>query len=64
VQQLTLFSRIKEILEPLVIANNVTQARYTHLDHIGLTLGNLYHIYNTPRLEAPIRNRILSSLEK
>jgi hypothetical protein len=63
-QQLTLFSRIKEILEPLAIANNVTQARYTRLDHIGLALGNLYHIYNTPSLEAPIRDRILGSLEK
>jgi hypothetical protein len=63
-QQLTLFSRIKEILEPLAIANNVMQARYTCLDHIGLALGNLYHIYNTPSLEAPIRNCILGSLEK
>jgi hypothetical protein len=62
--QLTLFSRMKEILEPLAIANNVTQARYTRLDHIGLTLGNLYRIYNTPSLEAPIRDRILGSLEK
>ena len=63
-QQLILFSRIKEILEPLAITNNVTQARYTRLDHIGLALGNLYHIYNTPSLEAPIRNRILGSLKK
>jgi hypothetical protein len=63
-QQLTLFSRIKEILEPLAIINNVTQAHYTRLDHIGLALGNLYHIYNIPSLEAPIRNHILGSLEK
>jgi hypothetical protein len=63
-QQLTLFSRIKEILEPLAIANNVTQACYTRLDHIGLALGNLYHIYNTPSLEAPIHDCILGSLEK
>lgn len=55
---------MKEILEPLAIANNVAQARYTHLDHVGLTLGNLYHIYNNPSLEAPIRDRVLGSLEK
>lgn len=55
---------MKEILEPLAIANNVTQACYTRLDHIGLTLGNLYRIYSTPSLEAPIRNHILGSLEK
>jgi hypothetical protein len=47
---------MKEILEPLAIANNVAQACYTRLDHVGLTLGNLYHIYNTPSLEAPIRD--------
>jgi len=55
---------MKEILEPLAIANNVAQARYTRLDHIGFTLGNLYRIYNTPSLEAPIRDRVLNSLEK
>jgi hypothetical protein len=55
---------MKEILKPLTIANNVAQAHYTCLDHISLTLGNLYRIYNTQSLEAPIRNRVLSSLEK
>jgi hypothetical protein len=55
---------MKEILEPLAIANNVTQARYTRLDHIGLTLGNLYRIYSNSSIEAPIRDRVLGSLEK
>ncbi|KIM87263.1 hypothetical protein PILCRDRAFT_3773 [Piloderma croceum F 1598] len=56
--------RMKEILELLTIANNVAQARYTRLDHVGFTLGNLYRIYNTPSLEAPIRDQVLNSLEK
>jgi hypothetical protein len=55
---------MKEILEPLAIANNVTQARYTRLDHIGLTLGNLYQIYSNLSIEAPIHDRVLGSLEK
>ena len=62
--RLTFVCRMKEILEPLAIANNVTQARYTRLDHIGLTLGNLYRIYSDLSIEAPIRDRVLSSLEK
>ena len=48
--------RMKDILEPFAIANNVAQAGYTHLDHVGLTLGNLYHIHNNPSLEAPIHD--------
>jgi hypothetical protein len=55
---------MKELLEPLAIANNITQAHYTHLDHIGLTLANLYRIYSSSKIEAPIRDRVLSSLKK
>ena len=55
---------MKELLEPLAIANNVTQARYTRLDHVGLTLANLYWIYSSSTIEAPIRDRVLGSLEK
>lgn len=55
---------MKEILEPLAIANNVTQAHYTRLDHVGLTLANLYRIYSAGAVEAPIRDRVLGSLEK
>jgi len=55
---------MKEILKPLAIANNVTHACYTRLDHIGLTLGNLYQIYSNSSIEAPIHDRVLGSLEK
>jgi len=51
--RLTLHS-IQEILEPLVIANNVTQATHTRIDHVTITLGNLYKTYNKPQLEEPI----------
>jgi hypothetical protein len=61
--RLTFVCRMKEILEPLAIANNVTQACYTHIDHIGLTLGNLYWIYSNSSIEAPICNCTLGSLE-
>ncbi|KIM73621.1 hypothetical protein PILCRDRAFT_80982, partial [Piloderma croceum F 1598] len=52
--------RMKELLEPLAIANNVTQARYTRLDHVGLTLANLYRIYSSSTIEAPIHVFILA----
>jgi hypothetical protein len=62
--RLAFVCRMKEILEPLAIANNVTQACYTCLDHIGLTLGNLYQIYSNSSIEAPICDHVLGSLEK
>jgi hypothetical protein len=55
---------MKELLEPLAIANNVVQAHYTCLDHVGLMLANLYWIYNSLAIEAPICDRVLGSLEK
>jgi len=55
---------LKLILEPLAIANNVTQANYTRLDHVLLTLGNVYETYSTMTLEQPIRDAIIDSLEK
>jgi hypothetical protein len=55
---------LKLILEPLAIANNVTQANYTRLDHVLLTLGNLYKTYSTMTLEQPIRDSVINSLEK
>lgn len=55
---------IHDILEPLAIANNVTQAGHTRLDHVLLTLGNLFHIYSNPKLDTAIRTKILASLEK
>jgi hypothetical protein len=61
--RLTLHS-IQEILGPLAIANNVTQATHTQIDHVMITLGNLYKTYNKPQLEEPIRMKILGSLKK
>jgi hypothetical protein len=55
---------MKAILEPLAIANNVTQATNTCIDHVALTLGNLYRIYNNADLDEPLRDRILWSLSK
>jgi hypothetical protein len=56
--------RVKTILEPLAIAANITQAPHTRLDHVLLTLGNLFRIYSNPELDNTIRNAILASLEK
>jgi hypothetical protein len=50
---------MQTILEPLAIANNVTQATNTRIDHVAITLGNLYRIYNNANLEEPLRDRIL-----
>ena len=56
---------MKEILKPLAIANNnITQAANTRVDHVLLTLGNLYRIYNMGLIEPEIRVSVLSSLEK
>ena len=55
---------LKLILEPLAIANNVTQANYTCLDQILLTLSNLFRTYSTMPIEQLIRNEIIDSLEK
>ena len=40
------------------------QAAHTHLDHVLLTLGNLFHIYSNPALDPQIWAAILGSLEK
>jgi hypothetical protein len=58
------FVRIQIILEPHAIAANVTQAAHTCLDHILLTLGNLFHVYSDPNLDPQIQTGILGSLEK
>jgi hypothetical protein len=57
-------SRIKIILEPLAIATNITQAPHTRLDHVLLTLGNLYRIYSTLEFDDEVCTAILASLEK
>ncbi|KAF8161039.1 ribonuclease H-like domain-containing protein [Crassisporium funariophilum] len=60
-------AKIQAILEPLAIAANITQASHTRLDHVLLTLGNLFQIYSsssTQTLDAEIAYGIQSSLEK
>jgi hypothetical protein len=47
-----------------VIAANITQAAHTRLDHVLLTLGNLFRIYSHPALDTQIRDCIHNSLEK
>lgn len=64
--QLRIIDRIQKILEPLAIAANVSQASYTRLDHVLLTLGNLFRIYSQ-RVEGfddDLRMGIIKSLEK
>lgn len=56
--------RVKLHLEPLAIAANITQASYTCLDHVLLTLANLFCIYTTADIEIEVRERIIGSLEK
>jgi hypothetical protein len=36
------------------------QAGNTHLDHVLLTLGNLFHIYSNLKLDTAIRTKILA----
>ena len=43
---------------------NVTQAAHTQLNHVLLTLGNLFHIYSDPTLDLQIQAGIQGSLEK
>ena len=40
------------------------QAAHTRLDHVLLTLGNLFHIYSNPALDSQIQVGIQGSLEK
>ena len=56
--------RIKIILKPLAIAANVTQALHMRLDHVLLTLGNLYRIYSTLEFDVEVCTAILASLGK
>ncbi|KIJ42867.1 hypothetical protein M422DRAFT_48080 [Sphaerobolus stellatus SS14] len=52
-------------LEPLAIAANLTQASNTRMDHILLTLANLYQIYFFEEsLDDEVRYSIIASLEK
>ena len=55
---------IKTDLEPLAIAQNVTQGTGTRLDHVLVTLGNLFQVYSGDAYEAAVRDAVHSSLEK
>ncbi|KIL60077.1 hypothetical protein M378DRAFT_14359 [Amanita muscaria Koide BX008] len=57
---------IKNHLEPLAIAANITQASNTRLYHVLTTLANLYRIYSNLSLseDLDVRNQVLASLEK
>jgi hypothetical protein len=46
------------------VANNIIQASHVHLDHITMTLRNLYCIYSGPDFKVPVWDCILASLEK
>ncbi|KAF8964938.1 hypothetical protein BDZ97DRAFT_2074991 [Flammula alnicola] len=59
--------RIRNVLEPLAIAANVSQAAHTRLDHILLTLGNLFRQYSdseSTAFDEDLRLGVLKSLEK
>jgi hypothetical protein len=65
ITQSDLLYRLKITLEPLAIAANVTQAAGTRLDHVLVTLGNLYRIYATDtEIDEEVRHIITKSLEK
>ena len=52
-------------LEPIAITSNITQAESTHLNHVLLTLRNLFCIYNNMEDHASdVKEGIQASLEK
>lgn len=57
-------SRVKALLEPLAIASNITQASHTRLDHVLLTLANLFRIYSKAEIDGPSCAKIIRSIEK
>lgn len=61
---LTGSDRVQIMLEPLAIANNVTQGNRTRIDMVAVTLANLFHIYTNPALDNEIREALHKSLEK
>ena len=57
--------RIKNHLEPLAIAANITQSAFCRLDEVLLTFGVLYHHFSNMHDPADnhIRTAVLNSLE-
>lgn len=60
---MTCWCRLVAYLEPLSVALNVAQAANTRLDHILITFGNLYRIFNRRDIDPAICECILRSLE-
>ncbi|CDO72497.1 hypothetical protein BN946_scf184980.g38 [Trametes cinnabarina] len=59
----TRLDRVEAHLKPLAIATNILQASHARLDHVLLTLANLYRIYTSDSVEEDVRNHMLSRLE-
>ncbi|KAI0349246.1 hypothetical protein OH77DRAFT_1594337, partial [Trametes cingulata] len=56
--------RAEANLKPIAVATNILQASHTRLDHVLLTLGNLYRIYSTDEsADGEVRERMLLRLE-
>jgi hypothetical protein len=55
---------VKIYLEPFTIATLVLQGPDAKLPVVPLTLGNLYHIFSSPDVEANVRDTVHGSLEK
>jgi hypothetical protein len=52
-------------LGPLTIASHVTQGTTTRLDHVLLTLANLYRIYSKlPEIDSEVSRGLCASIEK
>jgi hypothetical protein len=60
---LTQMRRMQIQLEPLARAQNVTQAGDTRMDHVLITLGQLYLDYRHPDIDDAVREKIHLSLE-
>ena len=56
-------SSVKTHLEPLAIATNILQSSRTRLDHVLLTLGNLYYVYSSSAFTSEVRDHMLGRLE-
>ncbi|KAJ2984582.1 hypothetical protein NUW54_g10457 [Trametes sanguinea] len=59
----TRLDRVEAHLRPLAIATNILQAANTRLDHVLLTLANLFRMYDSDDVEADVRERMLARIE-
>lgn len=56
--------RLTQHLEPLAIAANITQGSATRLDHVLLTIANLYKLFSESTVNPAASACITSSLER